>query len=297
MDNLRQSLLVPVLTLFVLLILAGCDPDADNVNVTPPEDSDPQVTLISPSTGYALASIGETVEITFEIHDNELLTNWWATERWESVSGVEVLAESPIPGQEAVIATNNEERVISYTIPPSVQVYTTIEIRGYAQDNKGKQAVAMFRINVIPQSDDTVIYELESYSDDTLYSITTGDDYNYDLILRQRGNDLEIPGPNRYIRESSMPPAIDYILTSPISGTGDSVLVTTNTGLFNFEDCTYETIYQAFATSNRIGDKTDPLSPGDVVILKLPNNPHFAAIHIKTTANGRMTFDHKRSYE
>lgn len=297
MDNLRKSLLVPVLSLFVVLILAGCDPDKDNVNVTPPDDSDPQVTLIAPSTGYILASVGETVEGTFEIHDNELLTNWWATERWESVSGVEVLPETQITGQEAVIATQNEERVVSYTIPQSIQVYTTIEIRGYAQDNKGKVASAMFRINVIPMSDSTVVYELETYMDDTIYSITTGDDYNYDLILRQRGNDLEIPSPNRYIRESSIPPAIDYVLTSPISGAADSVLVTTNTSVFNYEACTYETIYQAFVTSNRIGRRTDPLSSGDVAILKLPNNPHFAVIHVKETGNGRMIFDHKRSYE
>ena len=297
MNSFRISRLVPIFSLIAILILSGCDPDADNVNVTPPDDSDPQVTLISPSTGYALASIGETVQITFEIHDNELLTNWWATERWESVSGVEVLPETDIAGQEAVIATQNEERVINYTIPSSVQVYSTIEIRGYAQDNKGKVAVGMFRINVIPVNDSTTAYQLESYTDDTIYSITTGDDYNYDLIQRMRGNDLEIPAPNRYIRENSIPPAIDYVLSSPISGAQDSVLVTTSTPVFNYEDCTYETIFQVYATSNRIGTETEPLAPGDVAILKLPNNPHFAVILVKSTANGRMIFDHKRSYE
>ena len=226
-----------------------------------------------------------------------MLTNYWATETWTSVSGVEVLPETQIPGQEAVIATQNEERIINYTVPTNVQLYTTIKIRAYAQDNKGKVAASEFCINVIPMDDSTTAYQLESYTDDTIYSITTGDDYNYDLILRRRGNDLEIPSPNRYIRESSIPPAIDYVLTSPISGAMDSVLVTTNTGVFNFEDCTYETIFQAYATSNRIGTETDPLAPGDVVILKLPNNPHFAVIMIKSTANGRMIFDHKRSYE
>ncbi len=297
MEDLRKSSFTLVISLFLVLILAGCDPDKDNVNMTPPEDSDPQVTLITPSTGLILASIGETVEAIFEIHDNELLTDWWATERWESVSGVEVLPETQIPGQVAVIATQSQERSISYTIPTSIQVYTTIEIRGYAQDNKGKIATALVRINVIPGSDSTVAYELESYVDDTVYSITTGDDYNFDLIQRLRGNDGEIAPANRYIRESSIPPAIDYIITSPISGAVDSVLVTTNTSVFNFEDCTYETIYQAFVTSNRIGSSTDPLGPGDVAILKLPNDPHFAVIMVKKAENGFMTFDHKRSYE
>ena len=281
--------------LFGVFAFSGCDPDANDNPDEPPIDSDPQVTLISPATGYALARIGETVDITFEIHDNELLTNWSATERWISVSGVEVLPETQF--EAAVIATNNEERTISYTVPNSVQLYTTIEIRGYARDNKGKEASAIFKINVIPDPDSSIVYELQSYTDDSIYSITTGDDYNFDLINRVRGSDLELPAPNRYLRESSIPPAISYVLSSPITGGADSVLVTTNTGLFNFEDCTYETIYQAFVTSNRIGKQTDPLSAGDVAILKLPNNPHFAVFLIKQASNGLMVFDYKYSYQ
>jgi len=297
MNNFRISRLVPLFVLACMLVLTSCDPDKDDVNVTPPEDGDPQVTLISPANGYALARTGETVEITFGIYDNELLTDWRATERWVSVSGVEVLPETLIPGEEAVIATQSEERTISYTVDPGVQVYTTIEIRAYAKDNKGKEAWAKFRINVIPDENSGTAYELASYTGDSIYSITTGDDYNFDLINRVRGNDLELTNPNRYIRETSVPPAIDYILSSPISGAADSILVTTNTGLFNYEECSYETIFQAFVTSNRIGRQTDPLKAGDVAILKLPNNPHFAVIKVNSVANGLMIFDFKRSYQ
>lgn len=294
----KFSALVPFFALlFAAFVLSGCDPDAPDGPDEPPVDSDPQVTLISPASGYALARVGETVSITFELHDNELLTNWSATERWISVSGVQVLPETAIQGQSAVLATTNLERTISYTVPNSVQVYTTIEITAYARDNKGKEASAKFRINVIPEQDSTTAYELQSYTDNVFQSITTGDDYNFDIINRIAGSDLEIASPNRYLRESSIPPSISYVFTSPITGGADSVLVTTNTNLFNFDDCTYETIYQAFVTSNRIGKQTDPMSPGDVAILKLPNNPHFAVFLIKSTVNGVITFDYKYSYQ
>ncbi len=288
--------LVPLFAL-LMLVLTGCDPEEGKYDNEPPVDGDPQVTLISPANGYALARVGETVDITFEIFDNELLTEWEATERWVSVSGVEVLAPTTIPGQLAAIATTNAERVISYTVPSTVQVYTTIEIRACARDNKGKEACASFRINVVPEQDSTTAFELQSYTDDVLFSITTGDDYNFDLINRMVGSDLEIPAPNRYLRESSIPPAIDYKLTSPINNPMDSVLVTTNTSLFNFEECTYETIYRAYVTSNRIGVETDPLQAEDVVILKLPNTPHFAVFYFKSIGNGEMRFDYKYSYQ
>lgn len=293
----KFNTLVPLFALLMLLVFTGCDPEEGQYDKPDPVDGDPQVTLISPSTGYALAQIGETVNITFEIHDNELLTEWEATEQWVSVSGVEVLPETQIPGQLAAIATTNAERVVSYTIPNTVQVYTTITIRAKVRDNKGKEAMASFDINVIPDPDTTTAYELQPYTDNSLFSITTGDDYNYDIINRVAGSDLEIAGPNRYLRENSIPPAIDYKLTSPISAPNDSVLVTTNTSLFNYEECTYETIYQAYVTSNRIGTETEPLGPEDIVILKLPNNPHFAVFYIKSVANGEIIFDYKYSFD
>jgi hypothetical protein len=54
-------------------------------------------------------------------------------------------------------------------------------------------------------------------------------------------------------------------------------------------------------TSNRIGMKTDPLSPGDIFILKLPTLPHFAIFRVNSTEGvtgcGCMTFDYKYSYQ
>ena len=62
----KFSALVPLFALlFVAFAFTGCDPDDNGEPDEPPVDSDPQVTLIAPASGYALARIGETVSITF----------------------------------------------------------------------------------------------------------------------------------------------------------------------------------------------------------------------------------------
>lgn len=297
----KYSLVLQVFALVALLFFSACDPEKDDVKTDPPLDGDPQVILLSPASGYALVRKGESVTISFEIHDNELLNTWEATEKFTSVSGVVYKPETRITGQYAALSTKNSVRTITYTVPdtPNIQIYTTIEIKAYATDNKGKRAVAKFRINVIPDDNSTTAYDIQSYTGDTIWSITTGHDYTFDLINRQSGDNVSMPIPNMYLREASTPPAIDFIFTSPIWGSTDSVLVTTNESVFNFDELTYETMWQAFVTSNRIGRKTDALKPGDVVILKMPNLPHFAAIRVinNSTTIGRMTFDYKYSHQ
>lgn len=287
--------------LVALFTYSGCDPDRDDQPDDPPIDSDPQVTLLSPANGYALARKGDVVTIQFEIHDNELLTTWEATEKWTSVAGTVYHPESRITNQYATLSTNNAVRTISYQVPNSgIQVYTTIDIYAYATDNKGKVAKGKFRINVIPSDDDSTMYDFTSYTGDTIYSVLTGDDYAFDLINRTTGNNQNMPITNMYIREASSGTSISWEFTSPIQSALDSIIVTTDASRFNFDELTYETTWQAFVTSNRIGAKSDPLSPGDVVILKLPTLPHFAVFNVKTTEGiggcGCMTFDYKYSH-
>ena len=289
--------------LVAALFTTGCDPDRNDNPEDPPLDGDPQVTLLEPANGYALAHKGETVSIVFEIHDNEMLTTWEAKEKWTSVSGVVYNPETRIPGQYSAIFTTNSTRTIEYTVPtgPAIQIYSTIEISAYATDNKGKVAKGKFRINVVPDINDSTAYQIQSYTDDTLYSVTTGHDYAYDLIGHRSGDNQNMPLPNQYIRESSTPPAINWILTTPIQGGLDSTIVTTDATRFNYDDLTYETTWQAFVTSNRIGMKSDPLSPGDIVIVKMPTLPHYAIIRVNSTQGvtgcGCMRFDYKYSYQ
>lgn len=299
----RLSFFYTAFALVAVLFYSGCDPDRGDEPDDPPIDSNPQVTLLSPANGYALAHKGETVQIQFEIHDNELLTTWEAKERWTSVTGVEYYPETRVTGEFATISTNNQIRTISYTVPTgtAIQIYTTIEITAYATDNKGKVAKGKFRINVIPDVNDDTLYEIQSYDNDSIFSVLTGHDYAFDLINRMTGDNQNMSLPNMYIREASSGSNITWEFTSPIQAALDSTIVTTDATRFNFDDLTYETTWQAFVTSNRIGRRSDPLSPGDIFILKLPTLPHFAIFRVVSTEGiggcGCMAFDYKYSYE
>ena len=298
----KYSIGIQAFALVAALFFSSCDPEKDDVKTDPPIDGDPQATLISPASGYALARRGETVTIQFEIHDNELLTTWEATEKWTSVSGVVYKPVTRITGQYAAISAQNSIRTIQYTVDPSssVQTYTTIEIVGCGTDNKGKQACAKFRINVIPDDNSTTAYSIQEYlTGDTVWCRSTPEDYAFDLINRQHGTNQTMTVPNMYLREVSQSPNTDFVFESPVWGNTDSVLVTTNESMFNFDEATYETMWQAFVTSNRIGRRTAQLQPGDVVILKLPNLPHFAAIRVinLSASLGRMTFNYKYSHQ
>jgi hypothetical protein len=287
--------------LVAAMLFTGCDPEKDDVNTDPPVDSDPLVTLLSPVSGYALVKKGESISISFEIHDNELLTTWEATDQYTSVSGVVYQPETRITGQYAAISTQNQVRTIQYTVPdlPSVQVYSTIDIRAYATDNKGKRAIAKFRINVLPNDSSATAYSIQEYTTSaSLFTQSSGGNYTFDLINFTSGTNSSMPVPNMYLREVSVAPNNDFVFESPIWGATDSVLVTTNQSVFNYDDLTYETMWQAFVTSNRIGRLTDPLQLGDIVILKLPNLPHYAAIKVQgiSPSTGEMTFVYKYSY-
>lgn len=285
-----------VLMLGFSLVLTGCKDD-DNPVGEPPVDGDPQINLVTPSTGYTLTSTGNRVYITFELFDKELITTFYLTEA-RIYQNVTVQAETELAPWRRALSTTQLEQTVYYDVP-NVPVFSIIELRAYIVDNKGKVASKMFRINVVPDDSTTTAYELESYTNDTIWSILTPEDNYFDLINRRHGNQFELNMPDRTIGEISNP-TFQGILNSPANGTTDSVMVWTNTGRFNFDKATYETIWEAYTTSNNIGTQAGPLSVNDIVILSLPNPPHYAILKIKEKDPGGcgcLVFDYKISYQ
>lgn len=293
--------LFTALALVLALTVAGCRRDDDLTDDEPPLDTPPQITITEPTNGLALLEVGESVSIHYDLFDNELLNTYYVSSRIISVNGVEVQADTEIPGTRQALSTTSAERVFTYTVP-NVQVFTTIEIRGHAIDNKNREAVVLFRISVIPPADAGTIYPIQEYTGDTLWSIYTGHDYYFDLINRRHGDQFEIPNTvDRHLQENSPSGGASFIgvFSSPANFNRDSVLVLTNQTVFNYDSLTYQTIYEAFVTSNQIGNSAGgPVWPGDVILLKLPVAPHYAAIRIKekNANNGYFVFDYKYTY-
>lgn len=288
------------LALVLALVVTGCK-DGDDPTNEPPVDTPPQITITEPTNGLALLQVGQSLSIHYQLFDNQLLNTYYVSTRIISVNGVEVQADTEFPGSRQALSTTSAERVFSYTVP-NVQVFTTIEIRGHAIDNKGREAVVLFRVSVVPPSDAGSIYPIQEYTGDTLWSIYTGHDYYFDLINRRHGDQFEIPNAvDRHLQEDSPSGGANFVgvFSSPANFNLDSVLVLTNQTVFNYDSLTYQTIYEAFVTSNQIGTSAgDPIWPGDVILLKLPVVPHFAAIRIKekNATDGYFVFDYKYTY-
>lgn len=286
-----------------LLTWMGCCPDCPPDPGELPPDSDPQITLLEPSEAYTLAYRGESVQITFRLDDNEQLSSFWVEETWTSVNGTPYSVIDQVVFGPQAISGNSFPQQFTYTVPTSViQDYTTVTLTAYVQDNKSKVASTQFRINVLPDSTSGTAFLFTDYDvddvtnhADTIYSVLKGSKYYFSFITRS--NTPSSPG-NYDIGEVSPNPTFAGILSTPNQPGKDSTMVVTDASMFNYDLATYETIWQAYVTSNQIGDKTSALKAGDIVIVKMVTLPHFAVMRIleKNNVNGFLKFEYKYTH-
>lgn len=300
------------LTAGLVMGLSSCKPDEDID--PPPVDSAPIISISNPSVPYTLARTGDIVNITFQAHDNELLNLFRITELRKDPSGVTYQAETEI--FQAAVSDIDHEHFLNYEVPAVPQWYSTIELRGYAVDNKGRTVSVKFAISVIPPAGSGSSFAVQSYDNDTInpggdtiwmgYTGLNGGGYNYDIFNHRVGYDSDISLLDRHLTEVSasiVDPVSSFI--SPYWQGQDSVLVVTDYSILDFDNLTWETTWQAFMSSNQIGGMAGPpVQPGNIVILKL-NTPtiHFAVFKIEgvqtdatVAMNNYVRFNYKYTY-
>jgi hypothetical protein len=300
-----------------LLLTTACCRDCDDIQ-PPPEDSAPIISISDPTHPYTLARTGDVVQITYQAHDNELLDLFYITEKRTDPNGIVYQAETQI--MQSAISTVDHEEVFNYTVPTTPVYYCTIEIMAYAKDNKGRIVSVKFIISVIPPAGTGSTVSIQSFDDsiqnpngDTIWMGYTGlagpghKGSHYDIFNHRCGDDLTMSNVlDRHLSEVS--PTLGSPVAafqSPYWMGADSVLVHTSSALFDFENLTWETTWQAWMSSNAIGDQAGPtVDAGDVVILKL-NTPslHFAVFKIEgvevdntNPANNYVRFNYKYTY-
>lgn len=277
------------------MLSSGCKPNPEPDPI--PEDGDPRITILSPTNGYSLDTVGAPISIQYRLDDPEFLTEFRIAERWIDPFGNEVLPETMIYNQnlsESTWITTYS----AYTVP-QVQVYSKIELIAYAVDSKGKVDKVVFTINVIPNPDATPEYLVEEYPDgDTIWTGTnTAGKFYFDFNNR---TNVVTNTARRDIGESSAV-GFDRTLVSPNNGSTDSVLVVTNSNFFNYDQMTYQSAYETFVTNPNQLTETPTLNVGDIVIIKSPpTTPHFVAMKITQISPSGfpyMVFTYKRTYE
>ncbi len=292
----------------VLLGMVACTTPTEPVNLPVPTDEDPAITIVSPDNPRFLLRTGESTEITFKLIDRESLALLRLVPMVFDESDNLVVEEDPID-----IALSGTETNYVYTInAPTYPPFYKIKYVSYVLDSKGAFAETFFWVSILPPPGDPEVFQVLTYTNDTLVNGLSDSLYAMNLSARQRlpsmpGMDFNSLRLQMDIAETSGSGQGDWEprLTSPNNNAlgQDSIFAITDASKFNYEEATYTTIFEAFFSFAQPSVETPVLSVGDYVIVRLVKapKPQFAILRIKELVNDGfgvnvkdlMIFDYK----
>ncbi|TAE59526.1 MAG: hypothetical protein EAZ89_02430 [Bacteroidetes bacterium] len=281
-------------TAIVALLLASffsaCKPDAEVPDEVLPADEDPAITLLTPSNSQLLKRSGEQAVFTFRLADNEALKLFRAVPRIYNAEDSLIGDALPIDFQ-----ISGENITYDFTVTvPSLDPYYKIRYTCYVIDSKGASASTYCWVNVLPDPEDPPVYQVLSYTNDSIFNVRSNKEYGFNFNSRRRipattGQNLDTLRLQMDIAENSFSGQggasswVPFLISPANQQLGlDSVFVITDASRFNYEDATYETIYQAFYSDPSPAVRTPVLKVGDYVIVRLIRSPRpqFAVMKI-----------------
>ncbi|MEZ4824876.1 MAG: hypothetical protein R3C61_01070 [Bacteroidia bacterium] len=275
------NLVIPALA--AGLILNSCNTDLEPLL---PADQDPAITILEPSSNNFLLESGDEFTVTFRMADQEALKVFRAIgtiydQNNQVVGNDVILFEEDITGQSLTYSYVDDV--------PAVNPYFKIRYTCYAVDTKGAYASSIFWVSVLPTPADPSPFEVLTYQKDSIFNRKSNAQYGFNFTQRrqlpavagQTPNTLDLDiAENSGTGQGIWAPTI----TSPSNTLlgRDSVFVITNSAKFNYEEATYETIYQAFYSDPSPRSTTPVLKVDDYVIVRLTKAPfpQFAVMHI-----------------
>lgn len=283
-----------------LLLFNACDrsPEDDYI----PVNTEPAIALVSPTNNNFLDTVGATISTVFRLDDNEQLKLFRVTgivldQRNDTVGSEFIVLEETVSGQHIL-------QNFDYLVP-NLPPYYKVKLTCFVIDTEGEFSSTVMIINIVPGPSDPEPYEFESYTGDKLYSRRAlNNKYYFDFYSRAHiANVLD-----QDIKEesSTFVSGFSRQLSSPAmantSNVTDSVFVMTNTARFNYDQCNYTTIYQAYYADALPVAVTPEIQTGDIIIIRLTNFPHFGVMRVTEVkddpgdANDYIEFDYKVTY-
>ncbi len=276
-----------ILLTITLLFWASCKKESAKDEL-PPTDKRPTIVRTAPSTSSSNLIEGESVNLSYQLADNELLKSFKIIERIDNND--RILLEEDITG--TLLKKN-----FTYTVPQGLNNLTVIKIIAFVYDNKMQVDSAVYIVTKDFIRDTTELYTLLSYENDTIYSNLSISGKNaFNCIAR---TNIVSNNTAKDIQENTQ--ISGNFLASWISPNTASTknFVVLTTAQFNFEQARYSTIDQAFR-SNTPKLETGTLRPNDIVLLKSRISPHYIVFKIKEVIDrpgdeDYIVFDYKRS--
>lgn len=269
------------------LLIIGCKKETPKEEL-PPIDQRPSIVRIVPSTSNSNLLEGESVNLTYQLADNELLKSLKIVERIDNSD--RVLLEEEITG--TIL-----KKDFTYTVPSGLNNLTEIKIIAFVYDNKLQFDSTVFIVTKDFIRDTTELYSLLSYENDTIFSSFSSTGLNAFNSIARTNNVTNNTAKD--IQDNTLVSGnFSASWISPNTQPNPSFVVL-NTSQFNFEQARYSTIDQAYR-SNTPKIETGALRPNDVVILKSRISPHYIVFKIKNVVDGSgdedyIVFDYKRS--
>ncbi|MEL6134998.1 MAG: hypothetical protein AAFR59_16685, partial [Bacteroidota bacterium] len=270
------------------LTLVSCENQVNPIENPIPVDATPAITIVSPENPRFSLQVGEQAAITLQMADNEALSSLRITETEFAPDGTQV-TQGVVETED--IAGNSftfDFTTIVDTIPP----YSKLTYTCVVTDSKGKADSTSFTISVLPGADAPQPYEILVYENDTLYNSLSDQGYGFNFSARSAipavtGQNFDAFKLQLDIAENSGSGQGLWVpqLNSPNNEAvdQDSAIVITDASRFNYEEATYNSLFQAFFSAENYYEQTPRLREGDYVIVRLIKTPRpqFAIMNVK----------------
>jgi hypothetical protein len=231
-----------------LLAWSGCREETGPQPL--PEDLDPAITVVAPTSGTLLLREGENATIRLEMSDAEQLRLLRVVVDVFDQGGNQEVAnqiffENPLNG-----TRQSYDYVL--TVPTDYEPYYKMRFTCYVIDSKGASASTFFWVSILPEPGDPSPFQVLSYNENYVVNGLSGTRFAFNFTQRVNmplsqggGNELDFD-----IAESSNTGQGLWQpkLSSPNNNQLglDSVFVVTDENRFNYEAATYESMYRAF---------------------------------------------------
>ncbi|WNJ16748.1 hypothetical protein [Pontibacter sp. G13] len=253
------------------MLISGCSPD-DNLDDLIPEDQAPAITIVAPTNTRLLEQSGQLVTVSFRMADQEALRLFRAVPTIYDPNGNEI---GTMPNMDTDLAGTNVDFDFQF-ITPLLPGYSKVKYTCYAIDSKGAFASAEFWVTILPNPSDPPIYEVLEYQGDSVMNPFDEINHAFNFSARRL---LPAPG------EDAASLVLEMDIATELEGSAlgfwrpflyspnndqlglDSVFVVTNPEKFNYEEATYQTIFEAFFSDPAPATRTPELLGSGGVIL------------------------------
>lgn len=270
----------------------ACENQVNPIDKPTPTDEDPAIAITSPTNPRFSGRVGVAKSVTLQMADNESLAKFTIDASYFLPDGS---LDTMFQVSTEALSGKSYSNTFAFTIP-NLLPFSRAEYSFTVEDSKGATAQAKASASVLPEPGDPPPFKLLSYSGDSIMNQLGDSLFGFNFSSRQgyprtTGQSVDSLELRMDIAEASGTGQGLWqpVLVSPNNDAVgiDSVFVITDSSRLNYQQATYNSIYEAFFSANLQMDKTPVLEEGMFVIIRLVKapQPQFALMRITDVFN------------